>query len=165
MVKDNQKGFSLFELAIIIVIVGIIGSIVMLVWPDTAKINVNAQAQQLANDLRYVRSLAMKQETRYRVNFSSNQYSLTELNGTTAVPRPGGSGSNVVNLPGGVRLRENLPNDYIVFDEHGMPYTDNAIPGTQLLSVARIQLRARSSEGVTSIVVRVAPVTGAVYIN
>jgi prepilin-type N-terminal cleavage/methylation domain-containing protein len=158
MQLKRQKGFTLLELVITLVVIGIVGISVSVLWPGT-KANVYDQTQQLVTDLRYVRSLAMAKEEKYRVNFSSSQYTFTELDGTTATPHPAASGSNVITLPSGMTLTTtNLPNGYIVFNKDGEPLTDTGDPGTALASSAVITI----SGGGTSDQATITPVTGAV---
>ncbi len=88
-----------------------------------------------------MQSLAMTKEAKYRINFSSSQYTLTEENGTTAVPHPGGAGSHIITLPSGVSLSTSgLPNGYLVYNKNGIPYSDNGDPGTKLAGQATITL-------------------------
>lgn len=156
--RSNQTGFTLLELVMVLMITALLGATLLVVWPSQ-KPNVEGSAQQLAGDLRYMQNLAMTMEQKYRVNFSSSQYTLTQQNGTTAVPHPGGSGSNVITLPSGITLATSgLPNGYIVYDKNGVPYTDNGDPGTQLGSQATITL---SGDG-ESYSVSVEPNTGTV---
>lgn len=154
------KAFTTTELIITIVIVGIMASVLTVAWPGDT-MSLEAQAHQLANDMRYIQHLAITRNQRYRINFSTNQYSFTELNGTTAVNHPA-LGSNVVNLASGITLvTSNVPNGYLVFNGEGVPYADNSEPGTALASTASITLTA---SGETEIVT-VTPETGMIVIS
>ena len=154
----KTRGFTLLELVAVLIIVGIVSSIVFVSWPGNTT-NLDGQAQQLANDLRYVQSLAMTNEQSYRVNFSATQYTFTESNGTTAVPHPAAGGSNVITLGAGMVLSTaNLPNSYILYDKNGIPYTNTS--GTKLAVQADVILTTTSSASTVSI----EPETGTVLI-
>jgi Tfp pilus assembly protein FimT len=153
----RQKGFTLVEIGIIIVLLGIIGIIVGTQFSEKS-VNVTQQSKRLAADLRYMQNLAMTRNVRTRVNFSSSQYTLTELDGTTPIVHPGGP-SNVVSMPSGVVLSTaNLANNYIVFDGKGRPYTDNTDPGALLATTATITF----TSGGNTATVTIAPETGRV---
>jgi prepilin-type N-terminal cleavage/methylation domain-containing protein len=151
----KQKGFTLVELAIVIILVGIVISLVFSTRDPIDSIKVGSQADRLVADLRYMQHFAMTRNERMRINFSSNQYTLTKADGTTAVDQPG-SPNNVVIMPSGVTLSTNLPSNYVVFDGKGRPYTDNGTPGTLLGATATITFN--SSAGNES--VTIAPQTG-----
>lgn len=151
--KASQKGFTLVELAVIMVLVGIV---IFVVTKDPSKqIQVDSQAERLVSDLRFMQHLAMSENERTRVNFSSGQYTLTELNGSTGIDHPS-LNINVVAMPSGVTLSDDLPSGYVVFDGLGQPYVDNGSPGTALGSTATITFTSGSDvETVT-----IAPETG-----
>ena len=130
----------------------------MVVWPGD-NVSLQAEAQQLANDLRYIQFLSMSQDSSYRVNFSSDQYTFTDLSGVSALLHPV-TESNIATLGTGMILSTTgLPNNYLVFDQQGIPYTDTV--GTELSSNATITLTASSG----SIAVTVSPETGLATIS
>jgi Tfp pilus assembly protein PilE len=153
----NQRGLNLIQLAIVLVVIAVISSIVTFSWPQLT-IEVRNQSQQLTSDLRYAQHLAQVRHVRTRINFSSGQYSMTELNGSTAINFPA-SGGNIITMPTNVTISDSgLPNDYVVFGEKGAPYTTNTTPGTALASTATITLTGPNS----SHAVTIAPETGAI---
>lgn len=154
----QERGFSLIELAIVLSMLVILGSILVISWPGD-NINLKAEAEILANNLRYVQFFAMSQDTSYRVNFSSNQYTLTDLSGSTALLHPA-TESNIVALNKGIILSTSgLSNNYIVFDRIGIPYTDTG--GSALADDAVITLTGSSG----SLNVIISPETGTVTIS
>ncbi len=158
MRKLNSYGFSLIELVMIIVVLSVL-TIAFVKWPSS-NATLYAQARKLASDLRYMQHLAQTQYTRYRVNFTANSYTLTNLDSTQGVVQVANNQSTQT-LPSGMTLTTNLPNGYIVFNEQGVPYINNQIPGTTLDSTATVTL---SIVGATD-VVSIYPSTGAVSVN
>lgn len=140
-IDDKENGLTFLELVIVIFITTIL-AIAFFNSPTTATLDANSEAQRLASELRYVQLLAMTQETRYRVNFiNTTQYTLTQLNGTTAISHAGLRGGNTITLSPSFNLStSNLPNNYIVFGTSGEPYINNLIPGTALTTPATITI-------------------------
>src|SRR6267378_6842839 len=66
----RERGFTLRELMIVMVIVGIISAIA-LTRTGNDPVMVSTQAEQLAGDIRYVQTLAMTKGQRYIISFPS----------------------------------------------------------------------------------------------
>lgn len=145
---EKQKGFTLVEFLIVIVLISIIAVIAVPQW--TTSSNLDAQTQQLLSDLRYTQMLAITHGQRFRLNLVlPNSYGITNLAGT-AVPNPS-TGTNTITLTSGVTITglSNLPNNLIAFDERGIPYSDSAAT-TPLAANATITL---SGNGMTRSIV------------
>jgi len=154
------KGFTLIELVIVIIVLGILSKGVYMQW-TAGTINLGAQADQLAGDIRYTQSLSMSKNQRYRlVKISSTSYQITNSAGT-AIIYP--NGQNTITLKNGITFGSftNLPNSLIAFDSNGIPYSDTTSPGTALSSTASMTLTASSETKTISI----APTTGQVSIQ
>jgi len=160
-VLKKQKAWTIFELVIVIIVVMILFAAIYYAWPGK-KINVVSTAHQLAADIRYLQNLSVTRNQRYRINFSASQYTLTELDGVTAVIHPA-TGSNIINLPNGITLStSSVPNNYLVFDGKGVPYVDNGSPGTSLTLTATITLTTDDGNAAQ---VTVSPETGRVGVS
>lgn len=136
------QGFSLIELVITIVVISILAIFPFINWPGTT-LNVTGQAQQFVTDVRYTQALAMSKAQRYRlvINPVSNSYQILNSAGTAVLLS---SGSSTVTLSSGISFGtlSNLPNNMIVFDSNGIPYTDTGSPGTTLAANASIPLQS-----------------------
>lgn len=140
--NDVRKiaGFTLIELVVVLALIGIMAVLVVPRW--TTAPTLDAQTQQALSNLRYAQQLAMTHNQRFRVNFTSTTYDISDLAGT-AITNPT-TGSTSITLTGGVTLTwTNLPNNLVAFDENGTPYTDSAAT-TPLATNATIVLHSGS---------------------
>lgn len=157
--KQNNTGFTIIELVIVIVLITILATIAVARWPGT-RINLNAVAQQLADDIRYTQTLAMSRAGEYRLNLFSSSYSIT-TGGGAAVNNPV-TGAASVTISSGITITlppTNLPNSLITFNSLGTPYTDTS--GTTALSSAAV---ITLSSGGNSTTVTIQPQTGRVTV-
>lgn len=158
--KKNYRGFTLIELAITLGIISIVAAVLFVTWPSFT-VNLDAQATLLADDIRYAQNLSVSRSERYRlVKTSADSYQITNSSGVAVVLPSGGS---TTTLGGGISFGAiaNLPNDLIVFDSKGVPYTDTSNPGTTLSATATIVLTAGGNIKTISI----APETGWVNVQ
>ena len=135
----NHKGFTLIELVMIIVLLGIIAVFVAPRMPDVTGTKAAAFRDKLRADIRYAQSLAMTRNARFRVHFNAAPapnpgYAVTD-SANVVVQDPAGGGPLSVTLMAGNYAGISVsPNTTIEFDSLGRPY-DNT--GT-LLTVAAI---------------------------
>ena len=156
----RNTAFTLIELIVVILITTILASIAITQWPG-ARINLNAQAQQLASDIRYTQTLAMSRATEYTLNVTATTYSIT-TGGGAAVNNPI-TGSATVTLGTGITITispTNLPNNLVTFNSLGEPYI-NTTATTALANAAVITL---TSGGITK-TITIQPQTGRVTVS
>lgn len=137
----KQNGFTLVELIIVIIVISIVSIFALFRWQGTT-INLEAQAQQLAGDIRYTQALSMTKGERYRwVKISSATYQIQNAAGTAMTLA---QGNTTVTLNTGITFGAltNLPNNLVAFNGSGTPYTDTGSPGTALATIATIPLTA-----------------------
>lgn|SRR3990167_1632420 len=138
------RGFTLVEVVIIILVIGIISVTVLPQWTATT-LNLEFEARRVLNDIRYAQALSMSSGLRYRwVKASSTAYQLVNSSGSALVLPSGGT---QLTLTSGISFGSftNLPNNLIVFDSVGVPYTDTSTPGTALAAAAIIPITANGS--------------------
>src|SRR3979409_407744 len=90
-----ERGFTLRELLIVIVLVGIISAIA-LTRTGNDPVMLSTQVDQLAGDIRYVQALAMTQGQRYIISFpSATPYRFLDSTGNFVVHPVNGSNAPI----------------------------------------------------------------------
>lgn len=96
----NQNGFTLIELVVVIVIVGILSYAVVANWSDSHEnLQINAIILKMASDVRYARDLALTEGrgSRVYIDLTNNQYYL-KWDDESYMQNPMGGGDFVVPL-------------------------------------------------------------------
>lgn len=156
MSELKQAGFSFIELISVVLILSILSIAAISSIPDNS-INVAAQAEQLASDIRYVQALAQHGDRRYRISFGANNYTLSDISGAPVLHPVENSAQ--IFLVAGTTLSSGV--SFLVFDGLGVPYTTATLPGSILTADAIINLTAGSATSS----VRVSPDTGRVLVQ
>lgn len=73
MIYRDEKGFTLIELVIVIVLLGIIGVVVSLNLGGLSSIRVNNAIKKMVGDLRYAQQLAIATQSRHGLAIDSTQ--------------------------------------------------------------------------------------------
>ena len=121
----------------------------------TQSITIFATTAQLAASIRYAQSLSMSRGERYRVNFTTNSYQITDMAGGAVQPATAVTGTALVSIVPTVLNGYNPPLtlSYVAFDTKGVPYTSATAP---LAVTATITL----TSGGESSTISIAPETG-----
>ena len=122
MMTQNQHGFTLLEIVVVLVLISIIAATVFTRSITTDQINISAQTEKIKSHIRYAQSLAMKRSEIWGIKCASNEYWL--FSGVDP-----DNGPNQVMLPGERAVKLSL-NDLnlamdaftIFFDRYGKPY-------------------------------------------
>ena len=80
------SGFTLLEVLVVLVIVGIISVNIVAYWPPDGDLKLPAQAEVFASEVRHARSLAMYWGEPLRVTVSGNAYSVSCVTATATSP-------------------------------------------------------------------------------
>lgn len=153
---SNNQGFSLVELVVVMIIIAVLAATFLPKTSDRV-VNVNAQADMIGGDVRYVQSLAMTQGQRYYIDFPTpTTYGLFAVSGAVAIPHPATGSTTPISLAAGITAVMSTP--VIAFDGKGVPYTDTA--ATTVLSGVNAVITL--SGGNATAVVSVFPETGRV---
>lgn len=154
----NHHGFSLIELVIVILIIGTLAIMPLFNWPGSS-VNVSAQAEAFANDIRYTQTLAMSKQMRYYITqTSSTTYQIRDS--STNTPIILANGATTMTLNSGIIFASwgNLTNNLVEFNGRGTPYL--ALSGAAL-SVGTTYQISLTGGGVTKNIV-ITPQTGKV---
>lgn len=154
-----MKGFTLLEITLVLALAAILFILTEPTLPGYT-VELRAQAEQLASDIRYTQSISEHRGARYRINFFSNNYTITDLAGTTSVPNPSNNASQK-DMEGGITLSvsASISSGFLVFDGKGAPYVDT---GSTALSSAGVITLTRDAE---TQLVTVSPETGAAVVG
>jgi prepilin-type N-terminal cleavage/methylation domain-containing protein len=160
----RMQGFTLVELVVVLVLATILAITVIPRDPGRT-LNLPAQAEQLAADLRYVQALSMTQGNgasgqRYCLFLTSTSYQIrhSDCSASNAVLHPASGSTDAVTLNNVTLSWTNLTNSYVSFTGKGEPYVSAA---TALAANAVITL---SADGVTK-TVTISPETGYVAVG
>jgi len=158
----NQKGFTLIELVMILVLIGILAVFVAPRLPNITASHAISFSDKLRADIRYAQNLAMTRNARYRIYFNSAPspnpgYAVTDST-AAIVQDPAGGGNLSVTLNAGdytgiTGIAMAPLYTFIEFDSLGRPY-DNA--GSLLAAAVILTI----SPG--AVTISITPQTGAV---
>ncbi|MFC1666758.1 Tfp pilus assembly protein FimT/FimU [Candidatus Omnitrophota bacterium] len=161
----HRQGFTLIELAIIIVVLGILAVTVLVSGTAKGPIRLEAACQRLAMDLRYMQEMAMAEQVRFGISFdtSDEAYFGYRINTSSKAKDPQTQGDLEVEFDemrefNEIQIVSTNFSDAVEFDSIGAPYDGNGV----LVSSEGIVTLTDDSNSKT---VRIEPVTGKVSIQ
>lgn len=158
--RRKINGFTAVELTATIVVISIIGAVVVAPLAyDSDRVKLDAEVKRLLTDVRYVQSLSMFRNARYRLDLKSSAGSyriLTPSGGTYNYLAAGGT---TVHLEPNTSFSP-APNTYLVFNGLGEPALSNTSNGngTPITSTYTLTLSQHGSTETVTIL----PYTGLV---
>ena len=115
--KRNNRGFTLVEITVVVILIGIIAAAVFARSISIDQINIVGEVDKIRNHIRYAQSMAMKRNDVWAISCDATQYWLSDIS------------LNPVALPGATSNRTSLAdlgvsmNAFTVyFDPLGIPY-------------------------------------------
>ncbi len=164
--QNNCSAFTLLEVIIVLMIIGIISAIAIPLYTSAASVQLKTAANMVASDLEYAKNLSMSTGRTYSVvfNTTTESYRINDANGQV-ISNPVHIGANyIVSFATDSRLNKvNIENAIfgaagtVKFDYLGTPLD---IAGNPLNSGS-----VRLSAGGDILTVRIEPVTGYVSID
>ncbi len=125
---DNQNGFTLMEVIVIVVIVGVLAYFAVANFGDShSKLQYQSVLKKIVSDVRYARELALTEGEGTRVYFdqSNNKYYLKWENGNY-IQNPVGGGNFIIQLGVGEFSQVSITGSgfspgWLDFDTKGVP--------------------------------------------
>ena len=115
--NGNNRGFTLVEVTVVAVLIGIIAAVVFARSISTDQINVVGQVDKIRNHIRYTQSMAMKSNEVWVLSCDTTQYWLSDIT-LTAVKLPGTTTDQISLADLGVSMTAFA----VYFDPLGIPY-------------------------------------------
>lgn len=134
--KKNDCGFTIIEVIVAIIIIGIVTAVVVSRIGETDA-DLIAQTEVIKSHLRYAQSMAMNSSMIWGIECDGNSYSLFKYDRSTSPPTK----TSPINLPGedpgAVNLSDkgisSIETFTISFDYWGIPYTDESASNELIL--------------------------------
>jgi len=163
----NQKGFTLIELVMIIVILGIVALASMPKTTAEPRVRLEAACQRIALDLRYVQAMSLAQQVRFGISFdpAAETYFAYRVNVGTKARDPQTRNDFDVSFTAlnefkGIDIASTNFSNKLEFDSAGAPYDGNEV----ILSSQGI-ITIQTALGAYSRTVRIEAKTGKVSVQ
>ncbi len=115
----NKRGFTLVEVTVVVVLIGIIAAVLFTRSISTDQINLVGQVDKIRNHIRYAQSMAMKHNEVWVISCNATQYWLSDIT-LNPVILPGAATDIILLADLGVSINDD---DFAVyFDPLGIPY-------------------------------------------
>ena len=167
----NRKGFTLIELVMVLVVIGIMAGVVIPRLGNMRTTNASSFADKLRVDIRYAQNLAMTRGKRTRVDFTASSYTVSQdtsaagnCSTMTTVTDPAGSAALSVALNAGSYAGITIGPSMacLEYDSIGKPYVCGAVGGPCSTALGGMTITVIANGATTVDTVTVWAQTGAV---
>ncbi len=165
----SQRGFTLVEVLMVLLILGIAATIVIPMINDTSDLQVTSAARQIASTLLYAQTASISSQQQYQVVFDTgaNSYEVQDSLGNVIVDPVAGSPYQIA-YPND-RRTQNVSIDTanfdgsntVWFDRLGAPYGGTISASPPPLSTGQVEVRVKDK----TMTITVEPVTGRITIQ
>jgi len=126
----NNRGFTLVEITVVVILIGIIAAAVFARSISTDRINIVGEVDKIRNHIRYAQSMALKRNDVWVISCDATQYWLSDIT-LNPVDLPGATSNRISLADLGVSMNAFA----VYFDPLGIPYhsytdEDNNTPVT-----------------------------------
>ena len=151
----NNRGFTLVEITVVVVLIGIIAAVVFARSISTDQINVVGEVDKIRNHIRFAQSVAMKRNDVWVISCDGSQYWLSDRT-LSAVHLPGATSDRISLADLGVSMNAFA----VYFDPSGIPYHSYVSEGNNNPITLGNPLTITISAGSESRILNVIPQTG-----
>jgi len=113
----NNRGFTLVEITVVVILIGIIAAAVFARSISTDRISVVGEVDKIRNHIRYAQSMAMKRNEVWVISCDATQYWLSDIT-LNPVELPGVTTDRISLADLGVSMSAFI----VYFDRLGIPY-------------------------------------------
>ena len=113
----NNRGFTLVEITVVVILIGIIAAAVFARSISTDQIRVVGEVDKIRNHIRYAQSMAMKRNEVWVISCDATQYWLSDIT-LNPVELPGATSNRISLADLGVSMNAFA----VYFDPLGIPY-------------------------------------------
>ena len=113
----NHRGFTLVEITVVVVLIGIISAVVFARSISMDRMNVVGEVDKIRNHIRFAQSMAVKRNEVWSIRCDASQYWLADST-STAVKLPGAATTTISLADLGVGMNAFT----VYFDPLGVPY-------------------------------------------
>lgn len=161
MTRYKSQGFTFIEIVVVLILSVILSVYAFVSYPGLI-VNVDAEAQQFANQVRYTQALSMSQAQRYYISqASTTSYQIFNSSGIAV---PFANGSTTMKLNSGLTFHSwgNLSNKLVAFDSRGRPYLSTGPSGAALANGTDYSIKVTG--GGRTKTISVTPATGMITV-
>jgi len=130
--QETIGGFTIIEVAMVIVIVGIMAALTIPRFNTFYGIKLSGAAKKVTSDIRYAQQLAVTRHENYNINFSPNGYTVTRVLGGFAIDpfTRGNFNINFISDPqyGGIAVVTTFGGGILQFNWEGVPCDSAGAP-------------------------------------
>ena len=113
----NNRGFTLVEITVVVILIGIIAAAVFARSISTDRINIVGEVDKIRNHIRYAQSMAMKRNEVWVISCDATRYWLSDIS-LNPVDLPGATSNRISLADLGVSMNAFA----VYFDPLGVPY-------------------------------------------
>ena len=113
----NNHGFTLVEITVVVVLIGIITAAVLARSISVDQINVVGEVDKIRNHIRYAQSMAMKRNDVWAISCDATEYWLSDIS-LNPVALPGATSDRISLADLGISMNAFT----VYFDPLGIPY-------------------------------------------
>ncbi len=147
----NDRGLTLIEIIVVLLVIGIIGAVIVSRISSTSAYDLKSQTEIIKSHIRYAQARAMNSTVSWGIRFhdATSYFLYRDGNYNSKVMLPG-EDSYTLTLPGGMSINKNSRT--FSFDSWGIPHTNKKAtkPQTNDVRTTKVQFEGLSEKIIIS---------------